>query len=86
LLAPGGEIAVVGPAANKSIWDWMLSACCVPAVMVADRLHRDTPDIGVTLAAPQESLGEIRRDAAEVLPGAVIRRGLCYHYLLRWSS
>ncbi|WP_255358459.1 hypothetical protein [Mycobacterium sp. URHB0044] len=40
----------------------------------------------MTRAAPQESLGEIRRDAAEVLPGAVIRRGLYYHYLLRWSS
>lgn len=86
LLAPGGEIAVVGLAANKSAWDWVRSACRVPAVMVADRLHRDTPDIGVTLADPRESVGEIRRVAAEVLPGATIRRGLYYRYLLRWSS
>jgi 2-polyprenyl-3-methyl-5-hydroxy-6-metoxy-1,4-benzoquinol methylase len=86
LLTPGGEIAIVGLAANKSAWDWVRAASRVPAVMVADRLHRDTPDIGVTLADPRESLGEIRRAAAGVLPGAVIRNGLYYRYLLRWSS
>jgi len=50
------------------------------------RLHGDTPDIGVTLADPRESLRTIRRMTAEVLPGAVIRRKLYYRYLLRWSS
>lgn len=86
LLAPGGEIAVVGLSANKSAWDWARSACCVPAVMVADRFHRATPEIGVRIAEPRESLGEIRRVAEGVLPGAAIRRGLYYRYLLRWSS
>ena len=86
LLAPGGEIAVVGLSANKSAWDWVRSACCVPAVMVADRFHRATPEIGVRIAEPRESLGEIRRVAEGVVPGAVIRRGLYYRYLLRWSS
>jgi hypothetical protein len=86
LLAPSGEIAVVGLWANESAWDWVWSACCVPAVMVGDRLHRDTPDIGVTIAEPRESLRAIRRTTAEVLPGAVIRRKLYYRYLLRWSS
>jgi SAM-dependent methyltransferase len=86
VLAPGGEIAVVGLSANNSAWDWVWSVSCLPAVMVGDRLHRATPDIGVTIAEPRESLGEIRRTAAGVLPGAVIRRGLYYRYLLRWSS
>jgi len=86
LLTPSGEIAVVGLSANESAWDWVWSACCVPAVKVGGRLHGDTPDIGVTLADPRESLRTIRRMTAEVLPGAVIRRKLYYRYLLRWSS
>jgi hypothetical protein len=40
----------------------------------------------VAIAEPRESLREIRNTAAEVLPGAVIRRKLYYRYLLRWSS
>jgi hypothetical protein len=52
---------------------------------LGDRLHGDTPDIGVVLAEPRESLRTIRRMTAEVLPGAVIRRTLYYRYLLRWS-
>jgi 2-polyprenyl-3-methyl-5-hydroxy-6-metoxy-1,4-benzoquinol methylase len=86
LLTPSGEIAVVGLSANDSAWDWAWSACCLPAVKVADRLHGDTPDIGVVLADPRESLRTIRRTVAEVLPGAEIRRALYYRYLLRWSS
>jgi 2-polyprenyl-3-methyl-5-hydroxy-6-metoxy-1,4-benzoquinol methylase len=86
MLAPGGEIAVVGLSANKSAWDWAWSACCLPAVTVADRLHRATPDIGVVMVDPRESLREIRCTTVEVLPGAVIRRGLYYRYLLRWAS
>jgi SAM-dependent methyltransferase len=86
LLTPSGEIAVVGLSANESAWDWVWSACCVPVAAVGDRLHGDTPDIGVTLADPRESLRTIRRMTAEVLPGAVIRRKVYYRYLLRWSS
>jgi SAM-dependent methyltransferase len=86
LLTPSGEIAVVGLSANQSAWDWVWSACCLPVVKVADRLHGETPDIGVVLAEPRESLRTIRQATAEVLPGAVIRRRLYYRYLLRWSS
>jgi 2-polyprenyl-3-methyl-5-hydroxy-6-metoxy-1,4-benzoquinol methylase len=86
LLTPSGEIAVVGLSANQSAWDWVWSVCCLPAVVVGSRLHRETPDVGVAIAEPRESLREIRSAAAEVLPGALIRRRLYYRYLLRWSS
>jgi 2-polyprenyl-3-methyl-5-hydroxy-6-metoxy-1,4-benzoquinol methylase len=86
MLTPSGEIAVVGLSANESAWDWVWSAVCVPVVKVAGRLHGETPDIGVVVAEPRESLRTIRRMTAEVLPGAVIRRKVYYRYLLRWCS
>jgi SAM-dependent methyltransferase len=86
VLTPSGEIAVVGLSVNESAWDWVWSACCVPVAAVGDRFHGDTPDIGVTLADPRESLRTIRHITADVLPGAVIRRKFYYRYLLRWSS
>jgi hypothetical protein len=53
-------------------------------VRSGSKLHHETRDIGVVTAHPRENLGEIRRVADEVLPGADVRRGLYYRYLLRW--
>lgn len=86
LLAPSGEIAVVGLSANKTLRDWLWSGMCLPAVRLGSRLHHETRDIGVVVADPTESLDEIRRVADAVLPGATIRRGLYYRYLLRWQQ
>ncbi|KWX57406.1 bifunctional 2-polyprenyl-6-hydroxyphenol methylase/3-demethylubiquinol 3-O-methyltransferase UbiG [Mycobacterium sp. NAZ190054] len=86
LLRPGGELAVVGLAANRSAGDWIWSALWLPAVRIGSLLHRDTRDIGVAVAQPRESLREIRRVADGVVPGAVVRRALYYRYLLRWRK
>ena len=83
MLNPGGTIAVVGLSANKTVFDWIWSAVCLPAVRVGSWRHSEVPDIGVAVADPRESLEEIRRVAGDVLPGAVIRRALYYRYLLR---
>lgn len=86
MLNPAGELAVVGLSANKSIADWTWAAVCTPAARVGSWLHRETRDIGVAVTAPQDSLAEIRRVAKDVLPGAVIRRGLYYRYRLFWRN
>lgn len=86
LLTPSGEIAVVGLSANTSAWDWLWSLCCLPAVRVGSKLHRETRNVGFVVAEPRDGLGEIRSTAAEVLPGVEVRRGLYYRYLLRWSQ
>jgi 2-polyprenyl-3-methyl-5-hydroxy-6-metoxy-1,4-benzoquinol methylase len=86
MLRPGGEIAVVGLSANTTVRDWLWSGLCLPAVRIGSRLHRETRDVGVVVAEPREGLNEIRRVAAEVLPGARIRRALYYRYLLRWRK
>ncbi|OBH32377.1 SAM-dependent methyltransferase [Mycobacterium sp. E342] len=84
MLRPAGGLAVIGLSANKTVADWAWAAMCTPAVRAGSLLHRETRDIGLTVAAPRESLREIRRVAADVIPGAVIRRGLYYRYRLLW--
>ena len=84
LLTPTGEIAVVGCAAYKTVRDRVWSAMCVPAARLGSRLHSETRNIGVVVTDPQEGLDDIRRTVDEVLPGASVRRGLYYRYLLRW--
>ncbi|KZS66499.1 putative S-adenosylmethionine-dependent methyltransferase/MSMEI_2290 [Mycobacterium pseudokansasii] len=86
LLRPGGELAVVGLAANKTISDWAWSLLCMPIVRIGSRVHGETRDIGVPVTEPQENLGQIRQVANEVLPNAEVRRGLYYRYLLHWRD
>lgn len=61
-------------AANRSPGDWLISALQVLPVRLASSPH------------PRESLAEIREAARELLPGAWIRRGLYYRYVLRWRK
>ncbi|WP_102142370.1 class I SAM-dependent methyltransferase [Mycobacterium hubeiense] len=86
LLTPTGEIAVVGLATNKSVWDWAWAVACVPPARIGSWLHGETRDVGGAVANPREGLGEIRRTVAEVLSGASVRRALYYRYLLRWTN
>jgi 2-polyprenyl-3-methyl-5-hydroxy-6-metoxy-1,4-benzoquinol methylase len=86
ILRPGGELAVVGLSANKTIADWVWAALCTPAARFGSWLHRETRDIGVAVANPRESLSEIRRVADDVLPRTVVRRGLYYRYRLHWRN
>jgi 2-polyprenyl-3-methyl-5-hydroxy-6-metoxy-1,4-benzoquinol methylase len=86
MLRPGGELAVVGISANKTIADWTWAGLCTPPARIGSWLHRETRNIGVLVAQPRESLAEIRRVAGDVLPGAVIRRGLYYRYRLHWRN
>jgi 2-polyprenyl-3-methyl-5-hydroxy-6-metoxy-1,4-benzoquinol methylase len=85
LLTPTGEIAVVGCSANKTVRDWVWSTMCVPAARIGSWLHSETRNVGVVVTDPQQGLDDIRRTVDEVLPGASVRRGLYYRYLLRWQ-
>lgn len=86
MLRPRGQLAIVGLSANKTIADWTWAALCTPAARLGSRLHRETRNIGVAVAEPHDSLGEIRRVADDVLPGALVRRGLYYRYRLLWRK
>jgi hypothetical protein len=83
LLAPGGELLVVGLAANKSIVDWTFAGLASPFAYAGSRLHRETRNIGVLVTEPRQGLSEISAIASAVLPDVSIRRALYYRYLLR---
>ncbi len=86
LLRPGGKLLIVGLAANRTFTDWMLSAFVLPWVRLGSMLHRESRDIGVPTAESTESVADIRAIAHESLPGAQLRRGLYYRYLLSWTK
>jgi 2-polyprenyl-3-methyl-5-hydroxy-6-metoxy-1,4-benzoquinol methylase len=86
LLAPGGELFVVGVAAAKAPTDCIICGLQVPVVRILNRLHHEVRNVGVVVAEPSESLQEIRATAKRELPGVRIRRGLYYRYLLRWRN
>jgi len=85
LVAPGGRLIVVGLAADKSPWDWIVSGLCVLPVRVMGAVHHETRDIGVVTTRARESLGEIRAAASRILPGARVRRRFYYRYSLVWD-
>jgi len=86
LVAPGGELLIVGVAARKTLTDWIISGLQLPVVPVLSRLHREVRNIGVVVGEPAENLRDIRAIARRELPGVRIRRGLYYRYILRWRN
>ncbi|MFP3787206.1 hypothetical protein SB769_39035, partial [Burkholderia sp. SIMBA_024] len=65
---------------------WALSGIALPWVRLGSMLHRESRDIGVPTAEATENVAEIRAIAHEELPGARLRRGLYYRYLLSWTK
>jgi len=86
LLRPGGDLLVVGLAANKTPADWILSGLKLPLVLLGSWLHHETRDVGVMARDARESLADIRKIVQYELPEARMRRGLYYRYLLRWRN
>lgn len=86
LLRPGGRLLIVGLAADRTPADWTLSALALPWARLGSMLHRESRDIGVPTAAPTESIADIRSLARDLLPGARLRRGIYYRYLLSWTK
>jgi SAM-dependent methyltransferase len=88
----GGVLVVVGLYRPATVGDYALNVVAVPAnglVGVALALQRRTgkpDDEGMPVREPVDTLAEIRAAAANLLPGAAIRRGLFWRYLLLWRQ
>jgi ubiquinone/menaquinone biosynthesis C-methylase UbiE len=85
LLKPGGQLAVVGLGADKSVGDFLVGAACTP-VALAYRAIRRKGGSGAPIMDPEHSWREARAMAATALPGVRYRRHLLWRYSLLWRK
>ena len=85
VLRPGGRLAVIGLAADKSLADLFAAAPGVPVNLVYRALYRQG-ESGAPVMDPQMSWREVRAAAAQTLPGVRYRRRLLWRYSLLWRK
>ena len=85
VLRPGGRLAVIGLAADRSLADLLAAAPAVPVNLVYRALYRQG-ESGAPVMDPQMSWREVRAAAAQTLPGVRYRRRLLWRYSLLWRK
>ena len=88
LLAPGGKVLIVGLAKPSTAADHLLEAARVIPSKVMSAVHRmrSSEEMGLNVSYDFPPMREIRAAISAELPGARMRRGLHYRYLLVWSG
>jgi ubiquinone/menaquinone biosynthesis C-methylase UbiE len=85
VLRPGGRLAVIGLAADKSLADLLAAAPGVPVNLFYRAIYRQG-ESGAPIMDPQMTWREVRAEAARLLPGVRYRRHLLWRYSLRWQK
>ena len=85
ILRPGGRLAVIGLAADKSLADLLAAAPGVPVNLVYRAIYRQG-ESGAPIMDPDMSWREVRAAAAQALPGVRYRRHLLWRYSLLWQK
>jgi SAM-dependent methyltransferase len=85
-LRPGGVLAVLGLERQRSVLATIARSAIAYPVSAWYRLTRQTSPVGAPIRDPIVTLGEIRSDAAAIVPGAVVRRHLLWRYSLLWTK
>ncbi|MEV5435470.1 class I SAM-dependent methyltransferase [Streptomyces sp. NPDC052682] len=87
LLAPGGRLVIVGLARNRTLLDWVISGCGVPASRLGALLHGgEGGPVGMPIEDATMSWGEVRQAARRLLPGCRFRRRLLWRYTVIWDK
>ena len=88
LLNPGGRLLIVGLAKPSSVRDYLIEALrVIPCAVISRVKHMKTSEerhIPVSYALP--AMNGVRKMMRELLPGATLRYGLYYRYLLKWEA
>ncbi len=85
LLRPGGRLAVIGLAADKSLADLLASAPGVPVNLLYRAIY-GWGESGAPILFPDHSWREVRAAARATLPGVRYRRRLLWRYSLLWRK
>ncbi len=85
VLRPGGRLAVIGLAADKSVTDLLAAAPGVPANLFYRAIYGQG-ESGAPILDPEMSWREVRVAAARLLPGVRYRRHLLWRYSLLWRK
>ncbi|MFG2353882.1 methyltransferase domain-containing protein [Streptomyces sp. NPDC048521] len=87
LVAPGGRLIVVGMAYNRTLLDWVISGCGVPASLLYARVRGGKRGpAGMPVEDPPMHWGEVRAAARRLLPGCRFRRRLLWRYTVVWDK
>ena len=91
LLAPGGTIVIVGCYHAHTRTDRLLDVVAIPAnlimgALLSARAREASVAMRARTAPPETTLAEVRAIAADVLPGARIRRRLFWRYSLVYRA
>ena len=88
LLRPGGVLIVVGLAQPSSLRDKVIEMLRVIPARIGSALHQmeDSEYLGIPTSYRLNTLDEIRQIAQRYLPGAQMKNGLYYRYLLSWEK
>jgi SAM-dependent methyltransferase len=91
LTKPGGELIIVGCYRSATASDYLIDLVAIPANLLAGLLKsRHASSARIAMSAPAVAAGtpfaEVRKAAADVLPGADVRRRLFWRYTLHYSA
>jgi SAM-dependent methyltransferase len=85
MLRPGGRLAVIGLAADKSVTDLLPAIPGIPAAFFFRTIYRKG-ESGAPIMDPEMSWREVRAEATRLLPGVRYRRHLLWRYSLLWRK
>ena len=85
VLRPGGRLAVIGLAADKSLADLLAAAPAVPVDLFYRAIYR-RGESGAPIVDPEMSSHQVRAEATRLLPGVRYRRHLLWRYSLLWRK
>lgn len=88
LLASDGMLIVVGLALPSTLPDRMANILRVVPSLVGSHIHHmsTSEELGITTSYDLPTMRQVREVASRQLPGASIRQGLYWRYLLRWQK
>jgi len=88
LLVEDGRLLVVGLASPSSLGDHILDCLRVIPTRFGSRLHgmRSSEELGIPVFGNYPGMREVREAVRRLLPGARLRRGLYWRFLLTWEK